>query len=372
MVVQPHTRAFSSLSHSTPRPRGPVCPAAMEPLERRELLSGDVSVVSTVRSATITGDDAGNAIIIESDGFGSYQVRSDDGTTTFNGGLPGPVPVALSGTVTIKLKGGSDNCILNGVWLTRPLTIDVGLGGGQVLFQGFTGQNVTVKGAAQGVNVYFQVNPANNQVNGKLSVSACGGSVSAGILNSVIVGSTTVSNPRGTVWVGAEAVSVGGTEYSTSLGALTVRGGAGDNSVTIGANIPVVTGSVTVFGAVKITLGTGANYVLLNKNAWLQKGLSVTTGAGVDEMYLGANGGLVQIDGKTTLKAGDGGDVIAFKNLIVNGVFTFNGGPGNDTISGDTVTFNNKATIDGGPGGDWWTPTAVSSPFFPLVVRNVP
>lgn len=112
-----------------------TAPTALEMLEPRRLLAGDVQVVPNAFAVSIIGDDAGNAIRIEADGSGGWQVRGLDGTTV-NGGNE-PVPVFSEGLTPVLMNGGRDEVIINGAdaAFSQSFAVEAGSGDDSVLVQ---------------------------------------------------------------------------------------------------------------------------------------------------------------------------------------------------------------------------------------------
>jgi hypothetical protein len=102
---------------------------AVESLETRTVLAGNVTAVLQKGSLVVTGDAADNGITITQLENGNFQVVGD-GTTTVNGQSLG-TPAVVSGAtknVKVDMKAGNDTVALTGLDVRQNLLVDGGSG----------------------------------------------------------------------------------------------------------------------------------------------------------------------------------------------------------------------------------------------------
>src|SRR5262245_3066067 len=110
----------------------------MERLESRVVLDGSVRATLSGGNLKITGDSAGNEILIEQHTMRSFIVSSRDGSTKING-QSGPLTFnGVKKDLTIALGGGNDVVEILGtaadaVTVSNRLNINTGRGNDQVL-----------------------------------------------------------------------------------------------------------------------------------------------------------------------------------------------------------------------------------------------
>jgi cyclophilin family peptidyl-prolyl cis-trans isomerase len=100
----------------------------VENLEDRTVPSGNVTAAANGGSLVVTGDNAGNKILVASMGDDAVLIRSVDGTTTING-QAGPVVVdGLDGGYHFDMLGGDDTLFFDNPRHDGFLSVDLGDG----------------------------------------------------------------------------------------------------------------------------------------------------------------------------------------------------------------------------------------------------
>src|SRR4051812_16894394 len=109
-------------------------PLRFDGLEVRALLAGNVTVQLLQGSAFLVGDALSNDIEIDQAGLSTNQLRvtGDDGTTI--NGRHGPLVVNVTKDLHIDLKDGGDSVALDGVVVSRDVSIAMGGGAGNSVF----------------------------------------------------------------------------------------------------------------------------------------------------------------------------------------------------------------------------------------------
>ena len=192
------------------------CPVALEALEPRTLLSGNVLVAASGGNLLITGDTSANDIVLS--GFmGNVTVASGGSATTINGAAGPTLFAGITKNVTVNLLAGDDALDLNGLHVSGGLTVNMGEDNNTVSVEdGSYDGNVNITGGS-GVDTINATGPG---IRGSLTI-AHGNGVSQVIL----------------------------TDMHVAKG-MTVASGAGPSS-------SLVTSSVTVGGPVTVTVGVG-------------------------------------------------------------------------------------------------------------------
>ncbi len=135
---------------------------------------------------------------------------------------------------------------------------------------------------------------------------------------------------------GNNTMSVNSVFATTTLGALSYKGGAGDDKITFVGGSPVV-----ITGATDVKLGDGTNeFSEVYTNNTFQTltfggGLAVTGGKGVDTVSFDVYDATIGGKG-VKLTLGDGGDIAKLKtrnSLGIYGSFTSTSGAGNTTVT---------------------------------------
>src|SRR5580704_16624707 len=127
---------------------------ALERLEDRTLLSGNVTaIVTSGGNLVVTGDAQGNQIRIQSASGGALQVSSLDGTTTINGGSSPFSTTGVTGNVAVFMKQGADVVDVGGTGMLttvpKNLFVDTGSGNDTVDVENASiGGNIAIFGGA--------------------------------------------------------------------------------------------------------------------------------------------------------------------------------------------------------------------------------
>src|SRR5262245_12696019 len=105
---------------------------AIEQLESREVMAGNVTAVLVGNTLSLTGDEAANDLEIHQIAVGKIRVESGADATTING-KAGPIDFDLAdGNLRVKLAGGNDQFVvgdpLGMTTKLASLVIDTGAG----------------------------------------------------------------------------------------------------------------------------------------------------------------------------------------------------------------------------------------------------
>lgn len=328
---------------------------AMETLEGRLMLAGDVTaVITSGGDLLITGDSGDNAIAITVGLGGEINIAAGDADTTINGGAAASL-TGLTGDVLIRMRDGSDSVSLTGLTLPGRVRIDGGRGNNTVLVDttSVTG-DLTVKnlmgtqavslinGSSVGGNFRI-VNAqrgdtstvvANAFVTGKLHINNKDGADGFILANSTVDGAVMVNNHKGNSQMVLDNTAIGGHFYYKSMKGVDV--------------LDVVTAS-TVGGKTKLALGDSGAQV--NISGLTTGQLQIQTGKGADTILLD----VMRVSGSTLLKTGAGNDEITITNTGFpsgfTGAFKLDMGQGNDTAS-ISADFAAGAKVSGGRGTD--------------------
>ena len=316
---------------------------ALEKLESKAMLAGDVIVSVVEGNLIIEGDELGNEIAVSSgETAGTYIIRGLEGTTVKLGedGEPAPetglVVEGVRRNVRINLGDGDDAVTVNDARFRHGLSIATGAGADEVnignadetpapaLSAAATDANVSVRGALlirTGAD-NDTVNLGNVHVGGLIGISTDGGD--------------------DTVHLGAPAPTPEAAALDAALESATVRAKLG----------------------VDILLGEGDDTAVLRDVAALQVGIGA--GAGADEvalhdirsLYIGVRGGegdgadVVRLNDVhaqvATVGTGDGADRVIVAGSKF-GVLTAIMGAGNDVLTLENVQAR-LGTFAGGEG----------------------
>jgi hypothetical protein len=314
---------------------------ALERLEGRALMAGNVTTSLVGTTLTITGDAQGNQVHITRVNPQKILLESGQSATTFNGkAAPVEILFPQNGHLKIDLKGGNDELSINQGWGVQPngtfivksLAIMMGTGQDAVTIYdtSVTGTTATTVSLGQDGNEGFNyLNIALGcQFAGALNVSATGGQSSVHIFESSV--GTNLNITQG---VGPDQVWVRNTPVG---GSVTVKMGAGDDHCRLH----------------NITAGnTIAFYGQMNNDTLLcedldAKHLKLYLGAGHNTVEMEQTGINPNILTNLLVNAGAGNDDIdiSFAQL---GTATFQLGDGNNTLDGGGLTITN-ASIYGG------------------------
>jgi len=292
--------------------------AAMECLESRLLLSGNVLASVAHGVLSIVGDAAANDIVVTAGASsGQVVVASGAGNATQINGQAAPVTLqGVTGNVQIKLGVGDDKVQLSGLALAKGLAIDMGVGNNTVIVDSGT------------------------SVNGDLSVLAGKGNLTASLTGVAVTGAATFKAGVGAGSLTMDSLAVGK--------ALTVSGGWANDSasfVTVGGIATFGGTNVTIYGStLNNTLKVGADSNVSIVSSAVIKTTSVTTGKGAATVTVDGS----TFSGKFTLTTGAGNDTI---NIATAANTTFAGGASITTgAGGDTLTIGSSGADDFGSG----------------------
>jgi hypothetical protein len=203
---------------------------AIESLENRELMAGNVTVKVPSGNFLLTGDAAANSVTVTQPQPGHLLVQGTNGTTV-NG--KASVDVAFNGDATFNLAGGADRLTIGNaeadVNFHDNLTINGGAGIDKVAMQRVLGLSLTANlGAAKDVAADSLLMRQCN-LNLNATITTGGGTDRVTLLNSQIFGTTVIDTGAGT-----DAVSLSNSEFTTDF-LLYLR--AGDDHLLLGGKL---------------------------------------------------------------------------------------------------------------------------------------
>ena len=294
--------------------------------------SSDASPVELVSSGfdnTLIGG-SGDDLLVASTGANSLVGGGGDDTLVSNGG--DDTLVGGSGNADFKINPGHDPLVIGAAGSntldfsisTVPITINLGLEGGQEQFVDPENDEVTLVGH---FNEYIS--------------SPNGDNVTANDGNDLIyalTGNTTITGGAGKDSI----VGGSGNDIIYALtGNTTITGGSGNESITGGSGNDIIyalTGNTTITGGSgneSITGGSGNDIIYaLTGNTTITGGSgheSITGGSGNDIIYaLTGNTTITGGSGHETIVGGSGNDII----YALTGNTTITGGSGNESITG--------------------------------------
>ncbi len=233
---------------------------AVERLEDRCVLAGNVTSGVVAGVLTVAGDGQDNGISLIQTGPGTVEVRGDPGTTV-NGGTAAFVASGFQ-NVDINLKAGNDSAALALV-VPGDLHVHLGQGDDVLTFGGFfdppTGLNLpdpSISVDVQG-SLAIEANDGadfvglfDSRVAGTGTILMGGGDDNLLAVNTILLGNTLFRSGDGIESVTIDTCSFGGTTA--------VEGGAGDDNVSVfNSNF---TGDVTLRGGLGLdTLSNAGN-----------------------------------------------------------------------------------------------------------------
>ncbi|MCL4202882.1 MAG: LEPR-XLL domain-containing protein [Pirellulaceae bacterium] len=342
---------------------------AVESLERRLLLAGDVSATVKGGWLVVTGDDLGNQVKVEIADIGeagvSYRVQGNDGTA-INGVVDGvydsPVvtkgikvdlkkdddrleivgdtdldPVfQLNGDLSIKMGDGDDYVELANAEIGGKTTIDLGKGEGGASIDLVTfGKDVAVKAgdAPGGEDPHVEIGIARADVTGNLTVTT-------GKTNDYIwlEGVTVTKNVTIKTGDGEDYAGVEGWEEEP----------VGDDIAP--AEAPVVD-EVTpslIEGKLSIDIGKGGGWMWLGDTT-VKKDVSFKAGDAPvfeDELSQGVDVFAATIQGKLTIKLGKGDAAVWLNQVTVDKDVSINTGDGDDWIAFEPASVDSEEDLE--------------------------
>jgi fibronectin-binding autotransporter adhesin len=377
---------------------------AIEALEKRCLLAGNVTTSFANGILTINGDSASNAIAISSPSEGVFKVTGlmQGGSATLIEGQAFQQSVGVTGIVinfndgATGLNVGNDVVVITNLTITGSVSITTGDGDDFIGIGNFdnTGGEVdsavdSLQGAVHvhgGFNINMQggdntvsAQDVSSQTPGaNMTIAGGDGSDTVTLKNTTIIhgvsfsdsgdstldfDNLTTKNLKLALGIGNDSVTLQNSTVSVSaamntgfgndivnlqtdtLGSLNTILGPGDDQFT-GDN-------VTINGPTTVNGGTGNNTLTLN--TFHARKLNVVMSTGDDQMSLtGVTARNVVLNG------GKGANTVAIDNLTATSLTT-KGGSGNDQIDLSDTTLTKFATIDTGAGNDSLTLDGFSS-----------
>jgi hypothetical protein len=263
-------------------------PLAIESLEPKQMLAGDVTVSQVGANLFVRGDDLANQLVITSgETAGSYIIRGLEGTSVTLEGSSTPAPetglvvTGVRGFVNVNTGDGDDEVIVEDARFRLGLTIATGEGNDEVVVQGTkvggvlsiltgAGDDSVQVGAAATPPSALAATGSAASVNGGFAIDILlgDGDDSAEVHNASAMGSIVVGGG-----LGADNVDV--SDVRTAV--LILRGGDGD------AADEIEVARAKSFAAV-IGTGAGADRVAIIDSAFTS--LNVALGSGDDELSL--------------------------------------------------------------------------------------
>lgn len=266
---------------------------ALQPLEPRAMMAGDVTATVIDGNLQIVGDNLANDLTITPISAGKYRLTGIDAagnaTTTVNG-RDALTVAGVTGTVGVFMRDGADYLRFNDM-TGDPMSFP-----GDVILNGGRG-NDWIDGQDARTNGLFQIQ---------------GGD-------------------------GNDLVNV----LRLTAGSLSVNGGAGDDFLNLGG--------AAVAHALHFDGGRGNDIQRLFGHVDIGGNLVMRDTDGNDRIDLGAND--LRVGGNVRISAGSGDDHVSISGLEAHGRFFADLGKGDDEIE-----FSNchlaKAKVDGGKGND--------------------
>jgi VCBS repeat-containing protein len=303
LKLSPLVKIMSPRRKRLSRARLQDIPAAIEKLEDRTLLAGNV-VVSLAASGllTVRGDQSANNIAITQTASGLQVASTDSGATEINGGAG---PFTASSTVksiSIALKGGN-----NTLQVGDPSGIPLDLTGSLVISATSGNNTITI---------------ANVQIGKGLSITAGRGN------NIIVIGGTSTTSGQNPL----TDVDLGSVSVGTNL---IVSAGSGNDAVSVV--------NVSVDGKLSIGVGSGDDDVSLmssDKDS-ISKSLVVSAGSGPDNVLIVG----YTVDGNVMIDTRQGADTIGTFSDTFDHPVTVQGGGGSNTYLTNSSDFPN--TING-------------------------
>lgn len=301
---------------------------AVEALEPRQLMSGNVLASVQGGTLVITGDtDANDVVVTVGSQPGQVVVGTGSNTTSINGGSKAAILASVS-AIGANMGDGDDVLTISGLTLTGGVNIAMG-GGGNVLTLGtshITG-SMTVSGGEGNETFTFDHTGFGSNV----TVRAAGGHDVTTFNWCTVVGGLTIG--------------------STDLNYLSswVRGPMVMNAFQLDGNVTFTYDEF--FGTVNIATGAGRDVVEIDTGCIFYGQTSILTQAGDDSVTIND----IHFQADFLLDVGDGNDVIAVATTATtrfDGLTRLLGQGGNDSF------------VIGAPGGSSFGNFATDNTFF--------
>jgi hypothetical protein len=318
---------------------------SLDNLERRVMLSANVSATVVGGILTIVGGAAANAIVMDQTGLTATRVRISGTSGTTINGQPGPLVLSGVSGLRVGLGGGDDSITFNGIKLSKGLSIGGGAGNNTIILKNATvGTTLSISNGSDGGTT----NLSGAIVAGNLLFS--GGGNENIIARKLKIGGTT----KLTTLQGADTIRMD----DSALHALSINTGAGDDLVQIDAN-GGATGPATVFSAaVAIALGDGVDTLQVGvkgqagNHATFRSTAHFNGGAQHDTLFYSdvaslANGSVIAFESINPIPGASGVNLRSASTFaILSGAGISNTGP--TIIHGDLGT-SPTGTVTGAP-----------------------
>ena len=377
----------------------------LEPLERRMLLSGNVTVLVSGVDLIVTGDGDDNNIRISQDGLlytDQFELSSPDGTT-INGGVGPRVFDGIFGNIIINMGGGSEvveieDCtvpgeiVFNGGSGDNSLTIDPTTVNGDIhitngvgfdytqFFDVTVGGSITIANGIGGSFIGFNAPPGTNEIAGSVTITNGTGIDELIMIETEVLGNLTVNNGNGGALPFAlpidgevdgsitliEGSHIGGTVSITNWNGVDEQGFFGiqvDGSVVVNnGNGGILLDGDGALGALLVDEIPFDGSLTQIEGVLIQGDLIIKNGNGIDEQSFDEFliGGNVLVDngnGATgiVVTTADGGFVSGSETMIgfgeIGGNLTIKNKEGLDLQLFDELLVEGNMSIDNGNGG---------------------
>ncbi len=358
---------------------------SFDSLERRELLSGDVTALNSAGTFYLFGDVAANSVVVTNPTAGSFHIAGTNGTTV-NGGASADI-TGITGATYAFMSLGDDSVTFQSVNLP-----------GSLLFFGDLGDNTLTVNGTSSINGFFEsfgsigndtVTVANTTISGFVYIDGSLGTNATSFTGGSIGASLTAYSPAGTNSLSLNATpvasylyeyngfgagattlinsNVGNFLYLYNFGgqdlgganagfstATTVTGGTISGPVTLlnvlGADKTTFSG-VTVHGSFYQDNGLGAATTSLTGGI-IDNGVTLVGLGGADTFTLGSAAGPTAFGSSLFALMGEGANTLGVRGLTVAGNTTLIGGSGGNAITIDDSTFTGTTGITTGFGAD--------------------
>jgi hypothetical protein len=319
---------------------------AVEQLEPKQMMAGDVTVSLVGGNLRVVGDEAGNQIAVtQGADANSFVIQGLNGTNVKMNGTTAPetglVVNNVRGLVNVSMGGGDDSVSVSNATFKLALSIETGAGNDTVLVGSPAGPTEAVAGAASGANVNARgalniftgsdndtVRVADVAVGGFLNIATLGGD------DTVQLGVAATPGLAATAAEGAPASVRAGLAIDVALG-------EGTDSAQVN--------SASAWGAVNVGGGGGGDQIGLTA----VRAASLLVSGGLD-----GSADVVNVSGARAFAAvigtGGGADQATIADSTFTALEVAMGG-GDDALTASNVTAR-QALLSGGEGsGDQWS-----------------
>lgn len=276
----------------------------LESLEKRLAPAGLVTAILANGVLKITGSaDADQVEIIQNQN--GINISGNNGTLVqLNGGTATSAPQSLTGPLTsviADLGAGNDTLAMRNVVLTKDLTVNLGAGDNELIFNGSIDGNATVSGLAGKDTVKFDGN--NVSIGGKVAINLGDGT------NSAYFGGTTVTLGKGLSYAGGsgnDKVELFGSTDITVGGAMDVKMGAGTAKLYMGATNILVKGPLNYTTLDHKAAGENSTFEIFGSHLNVQGAMSIKNGLGISKTTISPLYSLTVLGNLSIANAGQG------------------------------------------------------------------